>query len=50
MSTTRPRRRFTPEAEAAAMVEAAGGNIPRSPSSSGVHDSSLRNWVRAFRE
>ena len=38
----RNRRKFTPEfkAEAVALVEASGG----------IHDSSLENWVRQFRE
>ncbi len=52
MSTTRPRRKFTPEfkAEAVAMVEAAGGNIAQVAKELGIHDSSLGNWVRAAKE
>jgi transposase len=52
MSTSKPRRRFTPEfkAEAVAMVEAAGGGIAQVAKELGIHDSSLGNWVRQARE
>jgi transposase len=52
MSIARPRRKFTPEfkAEAVAAVEAAGGNVAQVAKELGVYDSTLGNWVRAFRE
>jgi transposase len=52
MSNTRPRRKFTPEfkAEAVAAVEAAGGNVAQVAKELGIYDSTLGNWVRAFRE
>lgn len=52
MSITRPRRKFTPEfkAEAVAMVAAAGGNVAQVAKELGIYDSTLGNWVRAFRE
>ena len=48
MSTSRVRRKFTPEfkAEAMAMVESAGGNIAQVARELMIHDSSLGNWVR----
>jgi transposase len=48
----RNRRKFTPEfkAEAVALVEASGGNIAAVAKELGIHDSSLGNWVRQFRE
>jgi transposase-like protein len=52
MSSSRNRRRFTPEfkAEAVAMVEAAGGGIAQVAKELGIHDSSLGNWVRQAKE
>ena len=52
MSSSRARRKFTPEfkAEAVAMVEASGGEIARVAKELGIHDSSLGNWVRQARE
>ena len=52
MSTSRYRRKFTPEfkAEAVAMVEAAGGRIAQVARELGIHDSSLGNWVRQAKE
>lgn len=52
MSNPRPRRKFTPEfkAEAVAAVEAAGGNVAQVAKELGIYDSTLGNWVRAFRE
>ena len=52
MSSSRNRRKFTPEfkAEAVAMVEAAGGSIAQVAKELGIHDSSLGNWVRQARE
>jgi transposase len=52
MSIARPRRKFTPEfkAEAVAAVEAAGGNVAQVAKELGIYDSTLGNWVRAFRE
>jgi transposase len=43
---------FTPEfkAEAVAMVEAAGGNIAQVAKELGIAESTVGNWVRAFRQ
>jgi transposase len=48
----RNRRKFTAElkAEAVALVAASGGNIAAVAKELGIHDSSLGNWVRQFRE
>ncbi|MEA3216771.1 MAG: transposase [Acidimicrobiia bacterium] len=51
-SSSRPRRRFTPEfkAEAVAMVESSGGQIAKVAKELGIFESSLGNWVRRARE
>lgn len=48
MSSSRSRRKFTPEfkAEAVEMVEATDGNIAQVARELGIYDSSLGNWVR----
>ncbi len=48
MSSTRNRRKFTPEfkAEAVEMVEATEGNIAQVARELGIYDSTLGNWVR----
>ncbi len=48
MSSSRSRRKFTPEfkAEAVEMVEATGGNVAQVARELGIYDSSLGNWVR----
>ena len=48
MSSSRNRRKFTPEfkAEAVEMVEATEGNIAQVARELGVYDSTLGNWVR----
>jgi transposase len=48
VSSTRNRRRFTPEfkTEAVEMVEAADGNIAQVARELGIYDSTLGNWVR----
>lgn len=52
MSSSRARRKFTPEfkAEAVAMVEASGGQIAMVAKELGIYDSSLGNWVRQARQ
>lgn len=48
MSSSRSRRKFTPEfkAEAVGMVEATEGNIAQVARELGIYDSTLGNWVR----
>ncbi len=48
MSSSRNRRKFTPEfkAEAVEMVEATEGNIAQVARELGIYDSTLGNWVR----
>ena len=48
MSSSRSRRKFTPEfkAEAVGMVEATDGNIAQVARELGIYDSTLGNWVR----
>jgi transposase len=50
-SSSRPRRRFTPEfkAEAVAMVELSGGQVAKVAKELGIFESSLGNWVRRAR-
>jgi transposase len=52
MSSTRSRRKFTPEfkAEAVEMVNAAGGNIAQVAREMSIYDSTLGNWVRKAQE